>query len=111
MTDDLYNKSPIYPRIGRVSEFNVTQMSILRQLFAAFRKALLTQICRSKISVFLFLSSLTADRAQKRFFTAAIVGICVWIIASFLALALQCDTSSAWQTFGRACHGSVRLTQ
>ena len=67
--------------------------------------------CRSKISVFLFLSNLAADRTHRKVFTVTAIALGVWTFVSLLMLALQCDISKPWQTFGKACHGSVRRNE
>ncbi|OQN95363.1 hypothetical protein B0A48_18559 [Cryoendolithus antarcticus] len=57
--------------------------------------------------VFLFLFNLMADPTQKKMLRIALASVVVWTVASFLALALQCDITHAWKTSGEKCEGSA----
>lgn len=64
----------------------------------------------SKMSIVLFQTRLIATQWQRRIFRAVIIFIGIWMAASILALALQCDLSNPWLVVDKMCPGVVRIT-
>jgi hypothetical protein len=63
----------------------------------------------SKISVMCFLRRISRVRQHRIVFNSAIGFVSIWIFASVLALALQCDLGHSWISIGEKCPGIVSL--
>lgn len=69
----------------------------------------ITALGLSKISVVSFQARLVATATQRRVFRYAMLLIATWTVASFLALALQCDLANPWHVVGEECSKLVRM--
>lgn len=61
----------------------------------------------SKISVMCFLRRISRVRQHRIVFNSAIGFVGIWVFASVLALALQCDLGHPWISVGEKCTGMV----
>jgi hypothetical protein len=71
----------------------------------------LIALALSKASVAALLVRLCVDKTQKRFFIAALAFVGLWLIASIVAVALQCDLPRPWILLDGKCHGIVSTFQ
>lgn len=57
----------------------------------------------AKVSVVQFLLRISRVKEHRVVFKGAIAMVSAWTIASFLAIAFQCEVSAPWKTIGRNC--------
>jgi len=61
----------------------------------------------SKLSLIFFLSRLTSYGTHKRIFFGVAAFTLLWMLGSFLALALQCEILQPWLVADEQCTGTV----
>lgn len=93
------------PRVQRPNESQADNSQ--RQMYYGSNLLFVLAVGGTKISVILFLVALTATPQQRKIFHGAAATVGVWMIASFLALSLQCDLSSPWLLVDQECPGVV----
>ena len=65
----------------------------------------------TKASIALLLRRLTPNDRQRQVFLIAVGVVAAWTLASFLAVALQCDLGAPWIALGASCSGSAARWQ